>query len=400
MKKQKIMPAKFYLAGKIYIKILIILMIGFFLFSIGAKKAFAMQEQITNTSLKISVGNYSYMLEYPEIIVRNNRLVVQNLDEIINTIYFDTKIDSTNAKVVFNKNARSDLARFIYLKEKNGKCIDKALAKKQILNAIKYGTQVIKLELIDLYADLPLSKLKECTQKLSKFNTHYEYSGVERKTNIKLASGKLNGVIVQPNEIFSFNEVVGKRTEENGFLTAKVIENKKFVDGIGGGVCQVSTTLYNTALLAGLDIIECRRHSLAVSYVPPSFDAMVNDTGSDLKFKNNRDMPIYIVSCADDNMIEITIYGKTDWFNYDRASEVVKTIDPNPTEEEQTDELFVGEIQQVLYSKKGIVSVGYLLKYKNGKLVEQKQIRADAYSPQTGLIKIGTKEIAVENSDN
>ncbi|HKL94383.1 MAG TPA: VanW family protein, partial [Clostridia bacterium] len=102
------------------------------------------------------------------------------------------------------------------------------------------------------------------------FSTTYSNSSPNRKHNIKLAASKLN-ITLYPDEIFSFNRIVGERSEARGFLTAHIILDGKFVDGVGGGVCQVSTTLYNCALLSDLEILCAHRHSLPVSYVAPSF---------------------------------------------------------------------------------------------------------------------------------
>ena len=118
----------------------------------------------------------------------------------------------------------------------------------------------------------------------SEFTTYYPYSTPDRKLNIKLCASKINGTTLKSGEEFSFNNKVGKRTEENGFKLAKIIFNGSFIDGIGGGVCQVSTTLYNCALLSGLKITEHHSHSLAVSYIEPSFDAMVSGDYADLNF--------------------------------------------------------------------------------------------------------------------
>ncbi|MBR1984094.1 MAG: VanW family protein [Clostridia bacterium] len=150
---------------------------------------------------------------------------------------------------------------------------------------------------------------KELTLRAS-FYTSYPASTEERKNNIKVASKSLDNVFVDSNSEFSFNDTVGPRTVNRGYKTAKIIFGGQFVDGVGGGVCQVSTTLYNAVLLAGLLISEYHPHSLAVSYVAPSFDAMVNSGSADLKFINNTHNPIIIKSHADDASIKIEIYGE------------------------------------------------------------------------------------------
>ena len=112
------------------------------------------------------------------------------------------------------------------------------------------------------------------------------------------------------NGEFSFNYTIGERTERRGYKKAKIIVGGEFVDGVGGGVCQVSTTLYNAVLLAGLKVVECHPHSLPVSYVEPSFDAMVNSGWADLKFINDTHNPVIIRARADGAKLTIQIFGE------------------------------------------------------------------------------------------
>ena len=126
------------------------------------------------------------------------------------------------------------------------------------------------------------------------FSTDYSKSSAERKHNVGLAAKSLDNVFVDAGGEFSFNKTVGERTYKRGYKSAKIIVNGEFTEGVGGGVCQVSTTLYNAALLAGLEISEVNQHSVAVSYVAPSFDAMVNSGSADLRFINRTHNPVII----------------------------------------------------------------------------------------------------------
>lgn len=126
----------------------------------------------------------------------------------------------------------------------------------------------------------------EPTNLLSQFSSTFVVN-YNRTENIRLASEKLRGTVLAPGEVFSFNEVVGPRSKEAGFLTAMVISNGKFVPGLGGGICQVSSTLYNSVLEAELEIIERHPHSLLVTYVPRGKDATVAYGILDFKFRNN-----------------------------------------------------------------------------------------------------------------
>lgn len=238
----------------------------------------------------------------------------------------------------------------------------------------------------------------------SQFYTSFSQSSVERKNNIKLAGKALDGAFIDVGAEFSFNKTVGPRTEKRGYKKAKIIVNGKFTDGIGGGVCQVSTTLYNALILAGLKITEYHPHSLPVSYVAPSFDAMVNSGSADLKFVNDTNNPIIIKTSVSDSQIKITVLGEKMNEKYVRQSVITGEI-PAPEEEVVTDnsltypDLYEGEQKVVSYSKKGYLSEGYLIKYINGKPVSAIKIRKDRYSAVQGLIVLGTakrEEIPIE----
>lgn len=137
-----------------------------------------------------------------------------------------------------------------------------------------------------------------------------ELSNNKNKTiNIQRASDLIDGAIVQPGEIFSFNNRVGKRNKENGFTLAPVIINKQMVNDIGGGICQVATTLYNASILAGLPIIERHPHSVDVKYIPHGQDAAVVYGSMDLKIMNNRLQPISIRSKVVDDKLVVAILG-------------------------------------------------------------------------------------------
>ncbi len=229
----------------------------------------------------------------------------------------------------------------------------------------------------------------------SEFCTAYSSSTPERKHNIKLASNALNDTFVDAGAEFSFNRSVGERTVKRGYKTSKIIVGGEFVDGVGGGVCQVSTTLYNAILLAGLKIIEYHPHSLPVSYVAPSFDAMVNSNSADLKFMNNTHNPIIIKTFADGEKLRVQIFGEELTERYLRKSEITEKIQPPECEvvfdeNGEYPELLRGESKVLKYAKEGYRSVGYIIVVKNGKQVAVKKIRTDKYAPVRGKIVMGT----------
>lgn len=136
-----------------------------------------------------------------------------------------------------------------------------------------------------------------------------QYTPGNRGHNITLAAGKLNGTLVKPNDIFSFNDTVGLRTAAAGYKVAGVILDGQLADGIGGGVCQVSSTLYNAILLAGLTPTARTSHALPSAYCPPGLDATVADGQIDLQFRNQLAHSVYLLTNADGHTLTVYILG-------------------------------------------------------------------------------------------
>ena len=231
----------------------------------------------------------------------------------------------------------------------------------------------------------PLSVFKASGQekewtRMSGYTTYYDENRVGRSENIRLAASYIDGIIVQAYGEFSFNQTVGERSEERGFKEAKVIVEGKFVLGVGGGVCQVSTTLYNAALYAGIIVTEYHPHSLAVGYVPPSQDAMVSSV-CDFRFFNPYDFPVRIEMTAGEGALKARFYGEKVGSKWEVSSRVTGWIEP-------PEPLVVsGEKEGILQeAKSGITSESYLERYRDGVLISRKLLRKDAYAPTRGII--------------
>lgn len=152
-----------------------------------------------------------------------------------------------------------------------------------------------------------LVRLKE--KKLAEYTTFFRPSNVNRTHNIKLSSKAIDHKVVMPGEIFSFNKTVGIRTTQRGYRYAKIIVRGEYSEGVGGGICQTSSTLFNAVDKAGLKIIQQISHSRNVPYVPKGRDATVSWGGPDFRFQNDRSTPILIVSDVYKGAIRIAIYG-------------------------------------------------------------------------------------------
>lgn len=145
---------------------------------------------------------------------------------------------------------------------------------------------------------------------ISEYTTYFNAQDVNRTENIRLAAKAIDGKVLGPGEVFSFNETVGQRTEEAGYKQAIIIQGRTFVLGLGGGICQVSSTLYNAVDLAQLEILERHHHSLRVDYVPPGKDAAVYYGVLDFRFRNNTKENLVIRTSVVDNAVTMKILRK------------------------------------------------------------------------------------------
>ena len=274
-------------------------------------------------------------------------------EEVIDGICAALYRAPTEPYAVFN--AEGD--PFTYYRGSDGAECDRARLSADIDKSLEGGFEQVRICTRVIKRKLTTEDIKARTQKIYSFTTYFDADNTDRSGNIRLAAEKINGCKVESGATFSFNGVVGARTEENGFKPAKIIEDGKFVLGFGGGVCQVSTTLYNAAILSGLDIVEYHPHSLQVNYVAPSRDAMVSGSYFDLKFKNNRLTPIYVrVNCGLGS-ITCTVFGESDGYKYSLKSTVTNTVPrPQPV-------IVEGDEDKILtYGRDGTESEGYLVK--------------------------------------
>lgn len=229
----------------------------------------------------------------------------------------------------------------------------------------------------------------------SSFTTSFASSSEARKNNIRKALEAIDGVVIKNGQTFSFNKATGPRTEAQGYMKAKIIQNGMFVYEYGGGVCQVSTTLYNSALLAGLDAVEVHPHSLPVSYVEPCFDAMVSSASSDLVLKNNTGTDVIIASAFMQDRCVINIYGSKNIYKIVRKSQKTEDLLQFSTEMTINYEAFnepkpePGSQKIISYGRPGYSAEGYLEYYSGGKLVERKKIRSNTYKPVKQVVLVG-----------
>ena len=216
--------------------------------------------------------------------------------------------------------------------------------------------------------------------RISSYCTYFNAEEKGRSENISIAASLIDGTTIQAYGEFSFNKTVGRRTAEAGFRQAKIIVNGEYVLGVGGGVCQVSTTLYNAALKSGVAVTEYHPHSLRVAYVAPSRDAMVS-TECDLQLYNPYAHPVYIGAQVFDGGLRVTFYGKNEGDRYEIISNILEEIPPPvPIVKEG------GEDKILRSPKNGVKSEMYLERYRGGALLARKRMRVDEYRPIQGII--------------
>lgn len=226
---------------------------------------------------------------------------------------------------------------------------------------------------------------------LSQFSTSFTSSGYNRSNNIILSSAKLNGLVLMPGEEFSYNQAVGQRTKAAGFREAGAYSNGKVVQEVGGGICQVSSTLYNAVLYANLEIVERTNHYFNPGYVKAGLDATVSWGGPDFRFKNNRNYPIRIVTDTSGKKLKVYIYGlKTD-------DDCTVVLDPRyissvpyKTTYQKDPSLATGETRVISSGSNGCKTATYKYVYdKNGTLISSECISRDTYSPHNKVVAVG-----------
>ena len=260
---------------------------------------------------------------------------------------------------------------------------------------------VIKLTITNPKVTLDKIGPEAFPDKLATFSTRYDVSDKDRTTNLELACNKINGTVVLSGDTFSYNKVVGARTAGAGYKNAKIYEAGKVVDGIGGGICQISSTLYNAVLNANLEIVERKNHQFVTSYVEPGMDATVVYGLTDFKFKNTRQYPVRVVATAKNGIATVTIYGIKEDKEYTFKFDVkrVATI-PSTTEYIDDSTLPAGTEKVEQKGTNGIKTETYMTKLLNGKAISTTLVSKDTYNAMTRIIRRGTAPATTINTEN
>ena len=293
--------------------------------------------------------------------------------------------------------------KFVFAGEENGFAIDQDKLAADISQALKDKKFDAKITATgsDVAPEISAASAKEKYKTISSFTTNTT-ANQNRNTNVRLAAEAINGTVIKPGQEFSFNGTVGQRTEAKGYKGAAAYNNGEVVQEIGGGVCQVSTTLYNAVFKAGLKISSRRSHTFEPSYVTPGRDATVSWDQPDFKFINNSSTAIGLRASYADQKVTVSVYGipiLEDGITWDLDSKKVEDLGtPNPTyEEDQT--LQPGE--EVIKSKGSAGSrwETYKVVYKNGKEISRELDGKTTYKGHTPVVRRNSTGVVLNPSE-
>ncbi|MGU3471475.1 VanW family protein [Paenibacillus sp. D51F] len=263
----------------------------------------------------------------------------------------------------------------------------KALLKQLGVSPVLEG----RLQMKAVLPKVTLASLREegIDRLIASFTTDYSASSQGRAFNVSETARTLSGWIMKPGDVFDYGEIIRITERETGYREAPVILNGQLAPGIGGGICQVSSTLYNAVLLAGLDIVERRNHSLPVSYLPLGRDATFADGVINFRFRNSTGKHILIQTSSGDGKLTVKLYGTlSPDVKYEIRSETVRSLSP-AVQLEPTSLLAPGESRVLTPGKRGYVVDTYRIRYVKGKETSRLRISRDTYKAQPEIVGIG-----------
>ncbi len=285
--------------------------------------------------------------------------------------------------------------RFVVTPSQTGIVVDLAVTTAMVREEIQKGLK----EPVHITAAVAVSEPAKTTEMLSQiqdvlgtFSTDFSSSSRARATNLQVGSSKINGRVLMPGETLSGYECMQPFTTANGYATAAAYENGQVVDSVGGGVCQIATTLYNAALFAELEITQRQNHSMIVTYVPPSNDAAIAGTYKDIKVTNPYDTPIYVEGGTSGRTLTFTIYGKetrpanrtlkfqSETLSVHGAGDPITKVDPS---------LAPGARVRVQSAHQGLKSRLWKCVYIDGVETERTLLHTDTYNASKAVYRVG-----------
>lgn len=297
---------------------------------------------------------------------------------------------------------------FTVIGAKTGRQVDEAATASLIISTVassaaNASSLNISAVIKDVEPEYTSEDMKKCNDVLGKFSTNFSEGETKRSHNLRNAVSFIDGSVIYPGDTFSVADTIYPLSADNGYEEAPSYADGEVVESLGGGVCQVSTTLYNAVLRAELEIVERSPHSMVVTYVEPSMDAAIAGDYKDLKFANNTDTPVYVQGVVSGGVITFTIYG-----NETRSSErtisfesvKVETINPGKdivTKDKTQPEGYEKVTQQ---AHVGYVANLYKIIYENGVEQSREKVNYSRYNAEPRHVIIGTKKVEDKKNKN
>ena len=348
----------------------------------------------------LSYGKDNKMFEKKEIIENGVDYKVdtvlsydeEKVKEFSNSVNDQVKVDAVDAKISINGSNIS------ITPEVTGKHIDID----DLCNKIKESidpdpekVETVTVDLQDYSPSITSADLSKITGVMSSYSSTFGTSDSGRVENLRIATGYINGTLLMPGEEFSYNDTIGPTTPERGYKEANTYVGSKIVPGYGGGVCQVSSTLYRAVIQANIRSTERRNHSMTVGYAQPGLDATVAAGYIDYKFVNTYDFPIYIQGYLSGNKVVFNVWGNKESMGgktYELVNEILETYTYG-TEEVKDSTLAEGTRVVTSSGSNGCKASAYLITYENGVQVNKELISTDVYSTRNQVVSVGTKKV-------
>ena len=328
------------------------------------------------------------------ILIPKKQYDSEKLEEILEKETANLTVEAKNASI-----ARVD-GEFVITPEVMGHTVDigatEKLFKEELEKPWEDQNLIIQAVVKIHEPDYRAQDFEKIDSVLGQFSTDYYTSNAARSTNLATGASKISGTVLLPGEQFSMLDTVTPFTLDNGYQNAGQYVDNELVDGIGGGICQVSTTLYNAVLWAELQVDERYPHSLTVAYVPLSMDAAISESASmDFRFTNNTDAPIYIDGYAGNSKLSFAVYGHETRDSNRTIKFESKTIskkEPGKDEETEDPDLEEGERVKDQFAHTGYYAELWKYIYVNGELQESYRVCASSYVAQAAKVRVGTKK--------
>lgn len=338
-------------------------------------------------------NKFETLKENPLNINIDKEIDYSHVDEFVSKIASETNSDAVNAEFSVNN------GKITSTESKEGKKLNSEKLKNDIIDAINDSKETVTASVETIEPEKKHSELEKINGLIGSFTTDISTSSNERKTNIRVSSDTVSKKLLLPGESFNFNNAIGDVTAAKGYKNAHVLKGGEYEDGLGGGMCQTSTTLYNALIRAGVKIIERHPHSRAASYVPKGQDCAVWRGTKNLRFKNDFDFPIYIDSSVTKSKVTFYVYGDKTKKDYDISfkSEIVEVI-KSETIEKVDPSLKPGERVVDFKGYDGYRVVTNKIITKDGKVISNKQFTKNYYPKRDTIVRVSEKSADIDSS--